>query len=298
MTELAQQFVNGITVGSVYALVALGLTMIFGVLQLIAFAQGGVVMVGAFVGLGVAELVGGGSGWVVPLTAAVVAAAVACAGLNVAIDRLAYRPLRGAGRLAPLISGIGVYIFLENAAGVWIGHQPRAFPSLLPSGALTIGGVHVSAAQIAIIGISLACMGVLRTLVVGSETGLRIRAVAERPRTSMLMGVDPERIIIITFAVAGAFAGIAGVLIGTFVGVATPTMGFLISVKAFAAIVIGGIGSIPGALIGGLVIGLVETFSAGYISSAWADAIVFAFLIGTLVLRPQGLLGTAVPERA
>jgi branched-chain amino acid transport system permease protein len=295
--EFVQQLVNGSTLGCVYALVALGFTMIFGVLELIAFAHGGVVMVGAFVGLGVANALGGSPGWVLPLAVAVVAAGAAGGALNVAIDRLAYRPLRGAGRLAPLISGIGVYIFLENAAGVWIGRQPRPFPSLLPEGAFTVGGVHVTAAQLVMVAISAVCMLALWVLVTRTDTGLRMRAVAERPRTSSLMGIEPERVIIVTFAVGGLLAGVAGVLVGTFVGVATPTMGFLISVKAFAAAVIGGIGNIPGALLGGIVIGLVETLGAGYVSSAWSDAIVFGMLIGVLVVRPHGLLGVRVPER-
>lgn len=298
MRELAQQVVNGSTLGCVYALVALGFTMVFGVLELIAFAHGGVVMVGAFVGLGVASLLGGSSGWVLPLAVAVAAAGVAGGALNVAIDRLAYRPLRGAGRLAPLISGIGVYMFLENAAGVWIGTQPRAFPSLLPGGAFTVGGVHVTVAQLVIDGIAAACMLALWLLVTRTDIGLTMRAVAERPRTASLMGIEPERVIVVTFAVGGLLAGVAGVLVGTFVGVATPTMGFLISVKAFAAAVIGGIGNIPGALVGGLVVGLVETLGAGYVSSAWGDAIVFAVLIGVLVIRPHGLLGVRVPDRA
>lgn len=298
MTELAQQLVNGFTLGCVYALVALGFTMVFGVLELIAFAHGGVVMVGAFAGLGVANALGGGSGWVLPLAAAVLVGAVASGALNVAIDRVAYRPLRGAGRLAPLISGIGVYIFLENAAGVWIGRDPKPYPMLLPGGAFTIGGVHVTDAQLVMIGVAGVCMLALWALVTRTDTGLTMRAVAERPRTASLMGIEPERVVMVTFAVSGVLAGVAGVLVGTFVGVATPTMGFLIGIKAFAAAVIGGIGNIPGALVGGIVVGLVQTLADGYIASAWADAIVFGVLILVLVIRPHGLLGVRVPERA
>jgi branched-chain amino acid transport system permease protein len=298
VSELFQQLVNGSTLGCVYALVALGFTMVFGVLELIAFAHGGVVMVAAFAGLGVATALGGSSGWVIPLTITVLVAGLAGGALNVAIDRVAYRPLRGAGRLAPLISGIGVYMFLENAAGAWIGRSAKPFPSLLPAGAFVVGGVHVTYAQLVVVAISAVCMVALWALVTRTDTGLTMRAVAERPGTASLMGIEPERVIMVTFLVGGGLAGVAGVLVGTFVGVATPTMGFLISVKAFAAAVIGGIGNIPGALLGGIVVGLVETLGAGYISSAWSDAIVFAALIGVLVVRPHGLLGVRVPERA
>jgi len=296
MAEFGQQVLNGITLGSVYALVALGFSMIFGVLELIAFAQGGVYMLGAYAGLFVVLRLTGN--WLVVLLLAMLTAGGLSGLLNVAIDRLAYRPVRSSSRLAPLISGIGVYIFLENAAGVWIGRQPRPFPSVLPSGGVTWMGIHITSAQVVVIAAAFVLMAALYLVVRRTPLGLSMRAVAERQSTASLMGIEPEQVIIITFFIGGALSGIAGVLVGTFVGVATPVMGFLVGIKAFAAAVIGGIGNFPGALVGGLVVGLIETFAAGYISSAWSDAIVFAVLILVLMFRPRGLLGTQLPNRA
>ncbi len=295
MSEILQQLLNGITLGTVYALVALGFTLIFGVLELIAFGQGGVYMVSAFVGFGVATLLGGG---IAVLGVAVLAAAMVGGVLNVTIDRLAFRPLRHASRLAPLISGIGVYMFLENGAGVLFGRQPRAFPDLLPSWSATVYGVHVTGAQLVVIAVAAGCMAALWFLVRRSSMGLMMRAVAERPVAASLVGVEPERVIMVTFMISGAFAGVAAVLVGTYVGIVSPTMGFLIGIKAFAAAVIGGIGNIPGALVGGIAIGIIETFGSGYLSSAWGDAIVFGALIAVLMLKPSGMLGTRIPERA
>jgi branched-chain amino acid transport system permease protein len=296
MTEFWQQLVNGLTLGAVYALVALGYTMIFGVLELIAFAQAGVYMIGAFAGLGVASQLDLGWGAALPIT--LLAAAAAGGLLNLSIDRIAYRPIRNAGRLAPLISGIGVYIFLENAAGIWIGLQPKVYPALLPGGAFTIGDVRITVAQVVVVAVAFACMVLLTWVVLGTKTGLAMRAVAERPETSSLIGVDPERVIMITFILGGVLSAVAGVLVGSYVGVASPTMGFIVGIKAFAAAVIGGIGNIPGALAGGLIVGLLETFGAGYIASAWSDAFVFVALILVLMFRPYGLLGARLPQSA
>jgi branched-chain amino acid transport system permease protein len=296
VTEFWQQVVNGLTLGSVYALVALGYTMVFGVLELIAFAQAGVYMVGAFAGIGVASMVG--LSWPIALPITLVAAGAAGGVLNLAIDRVAYRPIRNAGRLAPLISGIGVYIFLENAAGLWIGLQPKVYPTLLPGGHFVVGGVLITVAQLVVCAVALVFMALLTWIVLGTDTGLAMRAVAERPETSSLVGVDPERVIMITFVLGGVLSAVAGVLVGSYVGVASPTMGFIVGIKAFTAAVIGGIGNIPGALVGGLVVGMLETFGAGYIASAWSDAFVFVMLILVLMFRPYGLLGAKLPQRA
>ncbi len=295
MSEFAQQLLNGVTLGAVYALVALGFTMIFGVLELIAFAQGGVYMIGAYVGLLVASRLAGG--WLLLLLIALPTAALAGGALNVAVDRIAYRPIRNSGRLAPLISGIGIYIFLQNGADLWLGSQPQPYPSVLPAGGFAIGGVYATEAQLVVILASCVCVFLLWYLVRRTQVGLWMRAVAERPAMASLMGIEPERVIIITFFVGGALAGVAGVLVGAWLGVATPVMGFLIGLKAFAAAVIGGIGNIPGALIGGIAIGLIETFGAGYISSAYSDAFVFIVLILVLMFRPHGILGVQLPER-
>lgn len=290
MSEFLQQVVNGLTLGSVYAIVALGFTLIFGVLQLIAFAQGAVYMIGAFTGFLVFGLLGGVNP-IIAVVVAIVAAAVVGALINMGIDRIGYRPIRGSQRIMPLISGIGLYIFLENLSGLIFGREPKAYPAFFPAGQVSLGPVVISIKQIIVFSIAMICMLLLYLFIDRTRIGLAMRATAERPSAAGLMGINPEMVIIITFALAGALSGVAGVLVGTYVGVATPTMGFLIGIKAFAAAVIGGIGSIPGSLIGGLAIGLIEAMAAGYISSAWGDAIVFAALVLVLLIKPSGILG-------
>lgn len=290
MSEFLQQLINGLTLGSVYAIVAMGFTLIFGVLQLIAFAQGGVYMLGSYAGLLAVASVGT-ENKLLAIGAAVLAAAALGALVNIGIDRIGYRSIRGSKRLMPLISGIGLYILIENAAGLIFGKQPRAYPALFPEGQLSLGPVVVSVKQIIVVAIALACMGALYFFISRTGSGLAMRATAERPSAASLMGVNPERVIIITFALAGALSGIAGVLVGSYIGVATPVMGFLIGLKAFAAAVIGGIGNIPGSLIGGLAIGVIEAMGAGYISSAWGDALVFGALVIVLLIKPEGLFG-------
>lgn len=290
MSEFLQQVVNGLTLGSVYAIVALGFTLIFGVLQLIAFAQGAVYMIGAFTGFLVFGLLGGVNP-IIAVVVAIVAAAVVGALINMGIDRIGYRPIRGSQRIMPLISGIGLYIFLENLSGLIFGREPKAYPAFFPAGQVSLGPVVTSIKQIIVFSIAMICMLLLYLFIDRTRIGLAMRATAERPSAAGLMGINPEMVIIITFALAGALSGVAGVLVGTYVGVATPTMGFLIGIKAFAAAVIGGIGSIPGSLIGGLAIGLIEAMAAGYISSAWGDAIVFAALVLVLLIKPSGILG-------
>jgi branched-chain amino acid transport system permease protein len=254
----------------------MGFTLIFGVLQLIAFAQGGIYMLGSYAGLlAVASI--GTENKLLAIAAAVLAAATLGALVNIGIDRIGYRPIRGSKRLMPLISGIGLYILIENGAGLIFGKQPRP--------------VVISLKQIIVVAIALACMGALYLFITRTGSGLAMRATAERPSAAGLMGVNPEKVIIITFALAGAMSGIAGVLVGSYIGVATPIMGFLIGLKAFAAAVIGGIGNIPGSLIGGLAIGVIEAMGAGYISSAWGDALVFGALVVVLLIKPEGLFG-------
>lgn len=297
MTEFLQQVLSGLTLGAVYALVALGYTAIFGVLELIAFAQGGVFMIGAYVGFGIASALIEPAGPLVALAVAIAGAAIVGAIANLLVDRVAYRPIRGATRLAPLLSGIGAYIFIENAMGYFLGRETLPFPALLPQGIIRIGGLIITYQQITVIVIAVAAALGMTLVVQKTSVGLSMRAVSERPLVARLMGIDSERTIMITFMLGGALSAVGGLLVASFVGVATPTMGFLPGIKAFAAAVIGGIGNIPGALVGALFVGLVETLGGGYISPGWADAIVFAALILTLLFRPQGLLGTTVREK-
>jgi branched-chain amino acid transport system permease protein len=296
MSEFGQQLVNGITLGSVYALIALGFTLIFGVLRVIAFVQGGIYMLGAFAGLGVA-LAAGSLGPGTTLVLAVAAGAGAGAVSNMAVDRIGYRPLRRSPNLMALISGIGLYTFIENFSGILFGRQPRAFPALLPSGRFRVAGVSVTTAQVVVVALAVACMIGLYLYVEKTGIGLAMRATAERAETASLMGIEPERVILVTFAVSGALSGVAGVLVGTYVGIATPTMGFLIGIKAFTAAVIGGIGNVRGSLVGGLVIGMIEALGTGYVSSAWGDALVFAALVTILLVRPAGLFGRVSLEK-
>ncbi|VTU45876.1 LIV-I protein H (plasmid) [Variovorax sp. SRS16] len=297
MATLLQQLLNGITLGSVYALLALSITMIFGVLGVMAFAQGAVYMLSAYVGLFVVTQMHGYS-ILLTLPLALVCAAAVGACVNVLIDQLTYRPLRNAGRLSSLISGIGVYFFIENAIGLLVGRKVFAFPAVLPAAQYQLGEIRVTAAQLTVLGTTAAAVAALWYLVRRTEVGLIIRGVSERAETAVLMSINPERIILLTFAVAGALSGVAGVLIGAFIGVVAPSMGFLIGMKAFAAAVVAGIGNIPGALIGGLLVGIIETLSSGYISAAWSDAIVFLMLVLVLVIRPDGLIGAQAPQRA
>jgi branched-chain amino acid transport system permease protein len=297
MVTLLQQILNGITLGSVYALLALSITMIFGVLGVMAFAQGAVYMLSAYVGLFVVTQLQGLSSWVV-LPLAIVCAAFVGAAVNVLIDQLTYRPLRNAGRLSSLISGIGVYFFIENTIGLVVGRKVFAFPPVLPTAQYQLSELRITAAQLSVLGTTAIAVLALWYLVRRTEVGLIIRGVSERAETAMLMSISPEKVILLTFAVAGALSGVAGVLVGAFIGVVSPSMGFLIGMKAFSAAVVAGIGNIPGALIGGVLVGIIETLSSGYISAAWSDAIVFLILVLVLVIRPDGLIGARAPQRA
>ena len=297
MDVFVQQLVNGLTLGFVYALVALGVTMIFGTLEIVAFAQGGVYMVGAYAGYWTAGHTQQ-YGWPLALVLALIAGALTGATLNVLIDRLAYWPIRRASKLSALITGIGAYIFIENGMGAVVGRRVMPYPQILPATSFSVGPVHVTLAQLVVVAFCLLAMLALWFMVRRTSIGLLIRAVAERAETAGLMSIDAEKIIMLTFASAGAFSGVAGVLVGGFVGIVSPTMGFLVGIKAFAAAIIAGIGNVPGALLGGVVVGLTETMSAGYLPSGWSDAVVFVMLVIVLVLRPSGLLGAMIPNRA
>ena len=302
MSTFFQQVINGLALGSIYALIALGYTMVYGVLRLINFAHGDVYMVGAFAGFYIARAMGNSGGPAIAVTA-FIGSMVACALLGMLIERLAYRPLRQQSRLAILITAIGVSLLLENLGIVVFGATPEAFPPILPEGVFELGGnVVMKYAQVAIVVVSLLLMGLLRWVVLGTKTGLAMRAVSHSVDTSKLMGVPTDRTITFTFALGSAFAAAAGILVAINIPKIEPLMGVLAGLKAFVAAVLGGIGNIPGALLGGLVIGLAETLIVGYgstigIESTYRDAVAFAILIVVLLVRPQGILGKIEKEK-
>jgi branched-chain amino acid transport system permease protein len=325
-----QQIINGLTTGSVYAIVALGYTMVYGVIQLINFAHGEVVMIGAMVAFTVIMAIAGAGTPLPPaviVLAGVLAAIPVCMTIGYLLERLAYRPLRHAPRLAPLITAIGMSIILQHLALLVWGRDPRAFPQIMENASFSIGGAAISTVQIVIILLSLAMMGGLTWFVYRTRFGIAIRATAEDVRVAALMGIDANRVIAATFIIGAGLGAVAGVMVGTYYGIAHYTMGFTLGLKAFSAAVLGGIGNLAGAMLGGLVLGLVEALGTGYISeitdlckwpivgdmftercladghivlfgSNYQDVFAFLVLILVLVFRPSGLLGERVSERA
>ena len=300
MDIFLQQVVNSLTVGSFYALVALGYTMVYGVIRLINFAHGDLYMVGAFAGFTFLAALGNHVGQINPilLIPLVFLVPMAVVGLmGVIIERLAYRPLRRAPRLSPLITAIGVSLALENGALLIWGASFQVFPSILPSAMWRLGNVMINQMQVLILPVTLALMLALYLFVHRTMTGKAMRAVAIDQDAARLMGIDVDRVIGLTFFLGGALAAAAGVMAGAYYSSIDFNMGFLIGLKAFTAAVLGGIGNIPGAMLGGFLLGLLETLAAGYISSEWKDVVAFSILILVLVFRPTGLLGERVVEK-
>lgn len=304
MTLLIQQLINGLSLGSIYALIALGYTMVYGILRLINFAHGEVFMVGAYVGYYCATVLGiehyESSGQAFPLYLAVVvlvAAMSAAALLGLVIEMFAYRPVRRAPRLTPLITAIGVSLFLQNAGMLVFGANPRRYPPILREVRFEIGGVILTNIKVAIFVVSLVLMAGLRLLVKHTWTGKAMRAVSTNLDAARLMGIDPNRTIQQTFAIGSALAAAGGILFGLDQVLINPLMGVLTGLKAFVAAVLGGIGNIPGAVLGGLLIGLAEQLTAGYLSPDYRDAITFVVLIAILLVKPEGLLGTVRQEK-
>ncbi len=309
MDTLLQQIINGLVQGSLYALVALGYTMVYGVLNLINFAHGDVLMVGALTGLSVIlylkqtfpEL----PGFVLLLAGTAVAIPV-CITVSLVVERVAYRPLRNAPRLAPLITAIGVSILLQTLAMLIWGRNYLTFPALLPEHVFEVGGATITLTKIVVIVLSLIIMVGLLIVVHATPLGRAMRATAENPRMAALMGVNPNTVIAATFAIGAALAAVAGVMYAATYTVAHFYMGFMPGLKAFTAAVLGGIGNIGGAVVGGLLLGLIEALGAGYIGSLTGDVFgshyqdVFAFIVlcTVLIFRPRGLLGERVAERA
>jgi branched-chain amino acid transport system permease protein len=300
--QFIQLTVDALTLGSVYALIALGYTLVYGVLKLLNFAHGDVFMVGSFIGFGMLQLLGGTSNPVVPvwlLLVLITAAAMGgCAVLGVAIERFAYRPLRDAPRIAPLISALGVSFFLANSMQLLFGANPRNYDTFALDNAslytrgFDVGNVHVALLRVITVVSALVLMLLLWYLVNRTRTGKAMRATSFDREAAAMMGIDIDRVIVFTFVLGSALAGAAGVLQSLRVPT-TVAIGFIAGLKGFTAAVIGGIGSIPGAMAGGLLLGFAESYAQGYISTKWSDLIVFSILIAFMIFRPQGLLGRA-----
>lgn len=301
MQEFFQQLANGIAWGSIYALIALGYTMVYGILRLINFAHGDVYMVGAFAAYFLARALGIGTVLhASPVMAAVVllGSMIIAAALGVLIELLAYRPVRKSSRLTALITAIGVSLFLENAGILVFGADPKFFPQVIAPRTIHLaGGVLVTNHQIMVVLVSLVLMVALTLFIQRTRTGKAMRAVAFNRDAASLMGIPVDRIITITFAIGSALAAAAGFLVGLTNPKIEPLMGIMPGIKAFVAAVLGGIGSIPGAMIGGLLMGISEYMVVGYLSSTYRDAIAFVILIVVLLIKPSGLLGRNVTEK-
>jgi branched-chain amino acid transport system permease protein len=304
---LLQQILNGLVLGSVYALVALGYTMVYGILQLINFAHGDVLMIGAMVGVTVvAALSGSGLPTAVVLLLALACAMPTCVLLSLFVERVAYRPLRNAPRLAPLITAIGVSIVIQTMAMIIWRPNPILFPDLLPTTPIEFGGALLAPKQLLILVVSACLMVGLMVLINRTKLGRAMRATAENPRIAGLMGVNANRVIAATFAIGAALAAVAGVLVAMNYNIAQFSMGFILGLKAFTAAVLGGIGNIAGAVVGGLLLGVIESLGAGYIGdltggflgSHYQDIFAFVVLVVVLLFRPSGIMGERVADRA
>jgi len=292
-----QQLVNGITLGGVYALVALGYTMVYGIIQLINFAHGEIFAAGGYMGvILISWMVAQGYPPFVCLGVALVLAMGYCALLAMAVEKLVYKPLRSSSRLSVLLSALGMSIFLQNGLMLTQGVYDRAYPGEMVQGGFEIGGAVVSYMQVVIVGVTVALLVGLNTLVFKTRIGKAMRATAQDKTMSALVGINASRIISLTFAIGAALACAAGIMVGMYYGSVRYDMGFVLGVKAFSAAVLGGIGNITGAMLGGLIIGMIEVFAAGYISSEYKDVFAFIILIGVLYFMPTGIMGENVDD--
>jgi len=322
---ILQQLVNGVTLGGMYALIALGYTLVYGILLMINFAHSEMFMCGAYVGLGVLLLLTNpevidsvssvlpfmsflkstqeffttpGFGMFLLYAIVFAISAIAIGILGVVIERLAYRPLRHAPRLAPLISAIGVSIFLQNAVLLWVDSKAIPFPAVFPvRQVVTFGGASINSLQLLIVGTSIGLMFVLDTFISRTRLGKAMRATSQDREAAGLMGIDINRIIALTFFIGPALGAVAGVFHGMYYGTVVFNMGFIPGIKSFTAAVLGGIGNVRGAMLGGFVLGIVESLGAGFLSTGYKDVIAFAILILVLIFRPGGLLGESVVEK-
>lgn len=297
MVELFQHLLNGLSLGSVYAVIALGYTMVYGILALINFAHGDVFMLGAFAGFYVGRLNGGREPTMLSAFLVTLASMVICALLGVFIERFAYRPLRNQPRLTCLITAIGVSLLIENGSQLIFGAAPRFFPPTFPEETFEVGQVTILSNQLLVIGVSLVLMVGLEFIVFRTRLGTAMRAVSFNHEVAALMGIPVNRVISFTFALGSALAAGAGILVAQMYKSVNPLLGMNYGLKAFVAAVLGGIGNIPGAVVGGLVLGFAESIVSGYGGSAYRDAIAFSVLIGILIFKPAGLFGRFAPEK-
>lgn len=291
MDTFVQQLINGLSLGSIYALIALGYTMVYGIIKLINFAHGDIYMVGAFVGYTMINSFGMG------FFPALVTAMALSALLGVLIERIAYKPLRNATRIAVLITAIGVSYLLQNGMLYFFGAEVRAFPQVLDNKMYSFGGIQVSQIQLMIFGTTVVLMMLLQFIVQKTKMGKAMRAVSTDASAAQLMGINVDNTISFTFFLGSSLAGAAGVLVGLYYNTIDPMMGVAPGLKAFVAAVLGGIGIIPGAMIGGLTIGIIETMVSAYGNSMIRDAVVYGILILILIIRPAGILGKHVKEK-
>ena len=288
--QILQQLINGISLGSIYALIALGYTMIYGIIKLINFAHGDIYMVGAYLGFYAITLG-------IPVIPAILISMAVTSCLGVVVERLAYRPLRHAPRISVLITAIGMSFFLEYTMMALVSPTPRTFPATISDVSFEVGGLIISGQQLLIMGVTFLLMTILTYIVRRTKIGKAMRAASYDTEAAQLMGINADRIISITFAIGSALAAVAGVLIGIYYNAIDPLMGLMPGIKAFVAAVFGGIGSLPGAVFGGIVLGIVEAFISGLGLSMFRDATAFAILILVLLLRPAGIFGKNVKEK-
>ena len=291
MTHFIQTLLSGLSLGSIYALIALGYTMVYGIAKMLNFAHGDVIMIGAYAGIVVVSQLG------LPPVAAIVLSVVFCALLGMVIEFLAYKPLRQAPPLSVLITAIGVSYFLQNIALLIFGSQQKAYPTLIEMASFQVGEVTVNGGTVLTLVVTAVIMLVLTFFINKTKLGKAMRAVSEDKGAASLMGISVNRTITLTFAIGSALAAFASIFYGMTYVYIKPTTGAMPGIKAFTAAVFGGIGSIPGAMLGGILLGMIEQFSKTYISTLWADAIVFGVLVLVLVVKPTGLLGKKISEK-
>ncbi|MBI5191348.1 MAG: branched-chain amino acid ABC transporter permease [Nitrospirae bacterium] len=301
MELFLQQIVNGLTVGAVYALIALGYTMVYGILQLINFAHGEIYMLGAYLGIIILAFLTAAGLTAVSLPLAIlltiIAAGAICAAYGATIEKVAYKPLRDAPRLAPLISAMGVSIFLQNYVMLTQGATDKVFPAVIPAAGVTVHGVEITFLQIFIMAASVVLMAGLHLFIMKTRMGRAMRATALDMKMAGLVGVNTDSVISVTFIVGSFLAAVAGVMVAMYYGLVNFSIGYLAGMKAFTAAVLGGIGNVPGAMLGGVLLGVLESLGAGYLWPEYKDAFAFLVLVLILIVRPQGLLGERVPDK-